>query len=113
VPPLRRGTVRDSALWTCPPCGRSFANRSQTHSCGRYTVDAFLQRRSPREWARLDAFRLHVVACGPVRLSPAKTRVGIQLRMIFAAVNALRPDRLDVQLLPAGGPSTRASTGSR
>ena len=30
-----------------------------------------------------------VEACGPVTLAPAKTRIGFQVRMIFAAVNRL------------------------
>jgi len=30
-----------------------------------------------------------VASCGPFRFAPVKTRIGFQVRMIFAAVNAL------------------------
>jgi hypothetical protein len=85
---------RDRALWTCPACGRPFANRNQPHSCGAATVEAHLRGRSERVVALFRAFEAAVRECGPVVLAPARTRVGFQVRMIFAAVSA-RADRLD------------------
>jgi hypothetical protein len=76
-------------LWKCPECGRRFANQNQSHSCGRYTVEEFLEGRPARAVALFKVFADAAGECGPVTLAPAKTRVGFQARMIFAAVNRL------------------------
>ncbi len=83
-------------LWRCPKCDRQFANRHQSHSCGRYTVDAFLAGKSPQAVTLYKHFARMVQARGQVMLAPAKTRIGFQARMIFAAV-----DKLDDQGLEA------------
>jgi hypothetical protein len=77
------------SLWHCPNCGRPFANRNQSHSCGRYTVEAFLEGKSSYARRLYERFAELVQECGPVIVAPAKTRVGFQVRMIFAAVNHL------------------------
>jgi len=59
------------------------------HSCGRYSVAKFLSGKSPDSVALYQRFAQLVNECGPVTLAPAKTRVGFQVRMIFAAVNKL------------------------
>jgi len=81
-------------LWRCPDCDRQFANVNQSHSCGKYTVDDFLRGKSELAIRLFNALRAAVEACGPVTLAPAKTRVGFQCRMIFAAVNRLAKDSL-------------------
>jgi hypothetical protein len=81
-------------LWSCPRCGRRFANTNQPHSCGRWTVDGFLRDASAHERALYDAFARAVHACGDVTDAPAKTRVGFQARMIFASVNRLKGGEL-------------------
>ena len=73
-------------LWTCPQCGRPFANRNQSHSCGRHTVEERLAGKSPAVRALYAGFAALVEACGPVIVVPARTRIGFQVRMIFAAV---------------------------
>jgi Domain of unknown function (DUF5655) len=89
------------SLWQCPRCGRPFANRNQSHSCGKYTVRAHLSGKSPharalyRNWVEL------VETCGPVKIVPAKTRIGFQVRMIFAAVNKIGDVCLDAHLVLA------------
>jgi hypothetical protein len=40
-----------------------------------------------------------VEACGPVLFAPAKTRIGFQVRMIFAAVNKLTDKQLDAHVV--------------
>ncbi|HUW95179.1 MAG TPA: hypothetical protein VMW58_05290 [Anaerolineae bacterium] len=82
-----RGQERD--LWTCPKCGRPFAQRYQSHSCGRYSVEKFLEGKSPSVVDLFNRFVELVSSCGPVTLAPARTRVGCQARIIFAAVNRL------------------------
>ena len=73
-------------LWTCPRCGRGFANRNQTHTCGLATLDAHLAGRDPEVVAIF--WRLVELAerNGPVTVLPEKTRVAFQVRMSFAAV---------------------------
>ncbi len=83
------------AMWTCPACGRRFSVPRTWHSCGTYSVDAFLAGRSePAVLLYREAERT-VLGLGPdVFLAPAKTRVGFQARMIFVAVNALGREHL-------------------
>lgn len=40
-----------------------------------------------------------VQSCGPVMIAPAKTRIGFQVRMIFAAVNRLTDQHMDVHIV--------------
>ncbi|HEU4557434.1 MAG TPA: DUF5655 domain-containing protein [Longimicrobium sp.] len=84
----------DRPLWTCPRCGRPFANRNQQHSCVAASVDEHLRGKGERAEALYRAFEAAVRECGPVILAPAKTRIGFQVRMIFAAVS-VRADRLN------------------
>ncbi|MBI2921646.1 MAG: hypothetical protein HYY18_11240 [Planctomycetes bacterium] len=72
-------------LWTCRRCGRPFANRNQSHSCGRVPLAAHFKGRPPRIRALFDALFAAARAFGPVTLAPARTRIGLQSRMIFAA----------------------------
>src|SRR3712207_8277920 len=36
-------TVEPAPMWTCPRCGRSFANRNQPHACGPLDLDRHLR----------------------------------------------------------------------
>jgi hypothetical protein len=81
-------------LWTCPDCGRQFANRNQQHSCVTRTVDDFLADKSERARALFSAFAEAALRCGNVTYAPALTRVGLQARMIFASINRLSDDHL-------------------
>ena len=76
-------------MWTCPQCGRRFANRNQWHACGPYSVESFLEGKSPETIGLFSRFVELTESCGPVTLAPAKTRIGFQVRTIFAAVNHL------------------------
>jgi hypothetical protein len=86
-------------LWACPKCGRKFANRNQSHACGQYTVQDFLQGKSPDAVRLFRRFVARVRDCGPVLIAPAKTRIGFQVRMIFAAVNRLGEHGLDAHVV--------------
>jgi hypothetical protein len=72
-------------LWTCGRCGRPFANRNQEHSCGTWTLAQHFDGR-PRARKLYDAFVAAVRTFGPVSEVPSKTRIGLQTRMIFAAI---------------------------
>jgi hypothetical protein len=77
-------------LWTCPRCGRTFANRNQTHTCGRQRLEDHLAGRSPEVVALFERFRELVERCGPVEVLAEKTRIAFHVRMSFAAVTLRR-----------------------
>jgi hypothetical protein len=93
--------MKSKLLWRCSKCERQFDNTNQIHSCGRYTVKDFLNNRSVRAVELYRRFAQLVQECGPVVLAPAKTRVGFQVRMIFAAVNKLSERRMEAHVVLA------------
>lgn len=80
-------------LWKCSKCKRLFANRNQSHFCGRHSLREHFAGKSPRAIALFREFAKLVKRCGPVRVVPEKTRIAFQVRMSFAAVS-LRRDRI-------------------
>lgn len=96
-------------MWTCPRCGREFANRGQRHACGRWTVDDHLRTATPVVAELFHSLVALVEACGPVTLGPTKTRIGFKVRMTFAAVS-LRRDRLDADVSSRAASRIRASS---
>jgi Domain of unknown function (DUF5655) len=77
-------------LWRCSACGRSFANRNQSHACGRYTLAHHFTGK-PREIRLLyNAVNAAIRSIGPVRVLPEKTRIAFQVRMSFAQVTPRR-----------------------
>jgi len=73
-------------LWQCEKCGRAFANRNQSHACGRHDL-AHHFRGKPREIRVLfDRVVAAIREIGPVRIIPEKTRIAFQVRMSFAQV---------------------------
>lgn len=91
--------MNDRPLWTCPDCRRRFVNAGQWHSCGPWDVESFLAGKGRRARQLFDGFERLVASCGPVLLAPAKTRIGFQVRMIFAAVNSLSDRGLSAHLI--------------
>lgn len=78
------------SLWRCPDCGRRFANRNQSHACGRYRLEDHLEGRDPEV---VRAYRKLVQSArrnGPVTVLPEKTRIAFQVRMSFAAFSLRR-----------------------
>ncbi len=69
------------------------------HSCGRYSVEKFLANKSAGAVALYQRFSALVNECGQVQLAPAKTRIGFQARMIFAAVNKLNDSGLEAHVV--------------
>lgn len=77
-------------LWTCPECGRQFANQNQSHACARYTLAEHLEGKSPEVMALYLRLEAVILGLGPVIVNPEKTRIAFQVRMSFAAVTLKR-----------------------
>ena len=82
-----RGRARASRpLWECPQCGRTFANRNQTHTCRSLSnLDDHFRDKGTEVRATFDAVVEAVVQFGPVTILPEKTRIALHARMSFAA----------------------------
>ena len=74
-----------TALWRCAECGRQFANRNQSHACGRYTLASHFSGKSAAVRAIFNKLLLLAKRNGPVTVLPEKTRIAFQVRMSFAA----------------------------
>jgi hypothetical protein len=73
-------------MWSCPRCGRVFANRNQAHTCAPLgDLDRHFARASPGVRATFDRVLAVVSRFGPVTVLPEKTRIALQVRMSFAA----------------------------
>jgi Domain of unknown function (DUF5655) len=80
----------EAPLWTCPNCGRAFANRNQSHACGRHELETHFEGRSPKVRAIYEAFLAMLEGFGPVTVLPEKTRIAFQVRMSFAQLTIRR-----------------------
>jgi hypothetical protein len=80
------GDEADFSLWLCPKCGRTFANRNQTHTCSPLTdLDDHFRAKSEEVRATFDAIVDAVEQFGPVTILSEKTRIALHARMSFAA----------------------------
>ena len=77
-------------LWECPACGRRFANRNQSHACGRHDLEHHFAGKPPEVRALFDAVVAELRALGPVTVLPEKTRIAFQVRMSFAQLTPRR-----------------------
>jgi hypothetical protein len=74
-------------LWQCPACGRTFANRNQTHTCAPLSdVDRHFVGKAPDVRVTFDRIVAAAAALGPVEVLPEKTRIALHVRMSFAAL---------------------------
>ena len=85
-----RSDLPKPPLWRCKKCDREFANRNQSHSCGRYTLAHHFENKPPAIRRLFSAFADAVAEIGPVRVLPEKTRIAFQVRMSFAQVTLRR-----------------------
>ena len=78
-------------MWTCPECGRTFANRNQTHTCAALgDLDRHFTRSDPSVRATFDRVLAALSKLGPVEVLPEKTRIALHVRMSFAAFTPRR-----------------------
>jgi hypothetical protein len=83
--------VTTGPLWTCPRCGRGFANRNQSHACHPLTpLDRHLAGRSAAVVAIFRRLVELAERSGPVTVLPERSRIAFQVRMSFAAVTLRR-----------------------
>jgi hypothetical protein len=82
--------MNDRPLWRCEKCGRDFANRNQSHACGKNELDDHFRDKPAEIRALFDRVVAVLATIGPVRILPEKTRIAFQVRMSFAQVTPRR-----------------------
>ena len=87
---MPRPSKKAAPLWRCPECGRSFANRNQTHSCSEVTLESHFTGKSQKVRELFNELAGLIKKCGPVKVLPEKTRIAFQVRMSFVAVQVRR-----------------------
>ena len=76
----------DRPLWKCPNCGRTFANRNQTHTCAPLgDLDRHFEGAAPEVRETFDRIVEAVEGYGPFEILPEKSRIALHRRMSFAA----------------------------
>ena len=75
-------------MWTCPVCGQTFVTRNMPHSCQVVGLDEFFAGSELRE--RFELFLAAARENGPVTVNATKSRITLQVRMRFAAVQRPR-----------------------
>jgi len=80
-----RAGAHDPPMWRCPRCRRLFANRNQSHACGRSTLASHFAGKPRNVRAIFDRLLAIAKKNGPVTVLPEKTRIAFQVRMSFAA----------------------------
>lgn len=107
-----------TGLWTCPDCGREFAQPHQWHSCGVTSLEHHLSRARPEvRTVAAELFDLVGELAG-TRLDPVKTGITLMTDRAFGFVS-VRSRRLDLQLrfegrrdLPGARRAERVSTNA-
>ena len=77
-------------MWTCPECGRDFANRNQSHFCSHVRLDEHFRGRERNVVATFEQLLAAARKNGPVTVLPEKTRIAFHVRMSFAAFTLRR-----------------------
>jgi hypothetical protein len=74
-------------LWTCEKCGRTFANRNQSHTCRALgELASHFHGKDPAVRETFDRIVEVVQGLGPVEVLSEKTRIALHARMSFAAL---------------------------
>jgi hypothetical protein len=84
--PFEGGALNPPPLWRCERCGREFANRNQSHACGRHDLEHHFAGKAPEIRALFDAVVAAIRDIGPVEILAEKTRIAFHVRMSFAQV---------------------------
>jgi uncharacterized protein DUF5655 len=73
-------------MWRCPTCGQTFVTRNMPHSCQVVPLDSHFAGGREALRAVFDAFVAAAQESGPVTINSTKSRITLQNRMRFAAV---------------------------
>src|ERR1700759_4668175 len=95
-------------MWTCPACGQTFSPPPLPHSCAVVALDAHFAGSAPEVRAAFDALLAAAREHGPVTVNATKSRISLQARMRFPAVDAPRRAHLTGHLVltrPVPGPA--------
>lgn len=84
---------RRRPLWTCPECGQRFVSARMWHSCVRLSEEDFFRGRE-RQRLLYRAFLDFVRRFGPLTVNINKTRISLQARVRFAAVDRVTRDAI-------------------
>jgi hypothetical protein len=82
--------VNERPLWKCPDCRRVFANRNQSHACGRHRLSDHFAGKPVYIRRIFDRFVARLKTIGPVQILPEKSRIAFQVRMSFAQLTPRR-----------------------
>lgn len=86
-------------MWTCPKCKYKFYNINQSHSCGNYTVDDFLEGKTETAISLFNYFISVYKTIGELDIHPVKTRVTLLTKMRFCSINKIGGDYIDIHFV--------------
>jgi hypothetical protein len=86
-------------MWTCLKCGHKFYNLNQSHSCGNYTIDRFLNGKTEKAINLFNYFISEYKKIGEFELHPVKTRVALLTKMRFCSINKISKDYIQVHFV--------------
>jgi hypothetical protein len=86
-------------LWTCPVCGQRFVSPHLPHSCATTPLDEHFADSAPEVRAAFDALVAAAREHGPVIVNVTKSRITLQVRFRFAAVDHPRRAHLTGHLV--------------
>jgi Domain of unknown function (DUF5655) len=86
-------------LWTCPVCGQSFVSANLPHSCAVAPLEQHFARSAPEVRAAFAALLAAARDHGPLTINATKSRITLQVRFRFVAVDAPRRAHLTGHLV--------------
>ena len=86
-------------MWRCPTCGQTFVTPNMPHSCQVIPLEDHFAASEPNVRATFDALLAAARELGPVTVNATKSRISLQARMRFAAVEAPRKRHLNAHLV--------------
>ena len=97
--PSTKQNISCNHMWICPNCRHKFFNKNQSHSCGNYTIDDFLDGKSDKAVGLFEFFLSEYRKIGAFELHPVKTRVALLTKMRFCSINRIGADYIDVHFV--------------
>jgi hypothetical protein len=74
-------------MWTCPNCGREFAQVNQRHSCAVYTLEPHFEGKAAAVRQTYDQLLAALGRCGPVRADPRQSSIHLVNRVTLGGVH--------------------------